>query len=158
MKRKGLDRSSTFKGRLEKEKERGGVEGVDSVAQQQLLTCAVRLKDSLKEILVRLNFCPVKCCTISQWNNSCLGLNKMWQDKTLEKTRQSPVAVTVEPTVMVPRNKLSPKNSPPMCRPHLCHLDIADLAPSGGPPLTGGGDGTGDSSSPHIPSQWGCDR
>ena len=57
---------------------------MDSVAQQQLLTCAVRLKDSLEEILVRLNFCPVKCCTISQWNNSCLGLNKMWQDKEWE--------------------------------------------------------------------------
>ena len=55
-KRKGLDRSSTFKGRLEKDKEKGGggSEGVDSVAHQQLLTCAVRLKDSLEEILVRL--------------------------------------------------------------------------------------------------------
>ena len=73
----------------------------------------------------------------------------------LEKTRQSTIAVTVEPTVMVPRNKLSPKNSPPMCRPHSCHLDIADLAPSGGPPLTGGGDGAGDSSSPHIPADTG---
>ena len=60
LKRKGLDRSSTFKGRLEKEKERGGVEGVDGVAHQQLLTCAVRLKDSLEEILVRLNFFPVQ--------------------------------------------------------------------------------------------------
>ena len=73
----------------------------------------------------------------------------------LEKARQSTVALTVEPTVTVPRNKLSPKNSPPMCRPHSCHLDIADLAPSGGPPLTGGGDGAGDSSSPHIPADTG---
>ena len=53
-KRKGLDRSSTFKGRLEKDKERG-TEGVEYVAQQQLLTCALRLKDSLEEILVRLH-------------------------------------------------------------------------------------------------------
>ena len=60
LKRKGLDRSSTFKGRGEDKKERGGgggggggSEAVDSVAHQQLLVCAVRLRNSLEDILVR---------------------------------------------------------------------------------------------------------
>ena len=57
IKRKGLDRSSTFKGRGEEKKEKDrvavvGVEGMDGLAHQQLLTCARRLKDSLEEILV----------------------------------------------------------------------------------------------------------
>ena len=52
IKRKGLDRSSTFKGRGEDKKDKGG-EAVDGVAHQQLLSCAVRLRDSLEEILVR---------------------------------------------------------------------------------------------------------
>ena len=61
IKRKGLDRSSTFKGRSEdkKEKERagaggggGGNEAVDTVQQQQLLICAVRMKDTIGDLLV----------------------------------------------------------------------------------------------------------
>ena len=55
IKRKGLDRSSTFRGRGEdkKEKERGAVtESVDSAAHQQLLFCAQRMKDTLEELLV----------------------------------------------------------------------------------------------------------
>ena len=75
IKRKGLDRSSTFKGRgedkkeKEKEKERaGGIEAVDSVAQQQLLACAMRMKDSLEELVVRhahtLHFRYSECINI----------------------------------------------------------------------------------------------
>ena len=55
LKRKGLDRSSTFKGRGEDKKERdrgGGSEAADSGAHQQLLACAHKMKDSLEEILV----------------------------------------------------------------------------------------------------------
>ena len=66
IKRNRLDRSSTFRGRgedkkeKEKEKERGGgggggggvSENVDSAAHQQLLVCAMRMRDSLEDILV----------------------------------------------------------------------------------------------------------
>lgn len=55
-KRKGLDRSSTFKSRGEdkKEKDRGGSsEAVDSASHQQLVTCALGMRDCLEEILVR---------------------------------------------------------------------------------------------------------
>ena len=47
----------------------------------------------------------------------------------LEKAREAATA-TAEPTVVVVRNKLSPKSSPPMFRPHSCHVDIADLSTS----------------------------
>ena len=53
IKRKGLDRSSTFKGRAEDKKERGGGDVVDTVATQQLLACTMRLRDSLEDVLVR---------------------------------------------------------------------------------------------------------
>ena len=69
----------------------------------------------------------------------------------LEKARESAVA-TAEPTVVMPRNKLSPKNSPSLCRPHSCHVDIADL--SGGRPAAEG-EGVGESLSPHQPADTG---
>lgn len=55
-KRKGLDRSSTFKGRGEDKKEKdrgGGSEAVDSTAHQQLVACALGMRDNLEDILVR---------------------------------------------------------------------------------------------------------
>ena len=67
IKRNRLDRSSTFRGRgedkKEKEKDRGGgggsggggggvSESVDSAAHQQLLACAMKMRDSLEDLLV----------------------------------------------------------------------------------------------------------
>ena len=55
-KRKGLDRSSTFKGRGEDKKEKdrgGGIEAVDTSAHQQLVICALGMRESLEDMLVR---------------------------------------------------------------------------------------------------------
>ena len=47
--------------------------------------------------------------------------------RELEKAREA--AIPAEPAVVVvPRNKVSPKNSPPSFRPHSCHIDIADIS------------------------------
>lgn len=64
-KRKGLDRSSTFKGRGEDKKEKdrgGGIEAVDSTAHQQLVICALGMRESLEDILVRNHTRIVHVC------------------------------------------------------------------------------------------------
>lgn len=43
----------------------------------------------------------------------------------LEEARD---AMAATPTVIMARNKISPRNSPPMFRPHSCHIDITDLS------------------------------
>ena len=57
--------------------------------------------------------------------------------RELEEARES-AATVAKPTIVMARNKISPHNSPPLFRPHSCHVDISDVSGSLSQPLSGG--------------------
>lgn len=56
--------------------------------------------------------------------------------RELEEVRESVAAIT-NPTLVMTRNKVSPHNSPPLFRPHSCHVDIANVSGSLSQPVSG---------------------